>query len=134
MRDRHRAVRTPAIGWLAVGDILAFVLFAALGRHQHQESNGPVEALIIAAPFIVGWFAVAPWFGAFRPGPPREMLQRTALAWLCAWPVCLLLRALVQRRAVPIRFDLVALLVNALFLLAWRGVVAMARRGWESRN
>lgn len=130
MPDRDQPIRVPPIGWLLAGDALTFLLFSALGRHQHQETNGPAEALIIAAPFIVGWLAVAPWLGAFRSAVPRVFLQRTGLAWLCAWPVCLLLRALVQRRAIPIGFDIVALIVNALFLLIWRGALAavLARR------
>jgi hypothetical protein len=111
---------------LACGDLLAFLLFSVLGRHQHHEANRPLEALIIALPFMAGWLAVAPWFGAFRLADPPALLRRTALAWLCAWPVCLLLRAAVQRRAIPPGFDLVALLANALFLLAWRGALAMA--------
>src|SRR5690242_16182348 len=124
MPDRNQVTRLPSVGWLIAGDAITFLLFAALGRHQHQETNGPTEALIIAAPFIVGWLAVAPWFGAFRPPARREFLQRTGLAWLCAWPVCLLLRALLQRRAIPIGFDIVALIFNAFFLLVWRGAVA----------
>lgn len=115
---------------LVAGDVLAFLLFSVLGRQQHHEATRPLDALIIAAPFIAGWLAVAPWLGAFRLAAPPSFLRRTALAWLCAWPVCLLLRAAVQRRAIPPGFDLVALLANALFLLVWRGVLAMivARR------
>jgi hypothetical protein len=111
---------------LPAGDLAAFLLFSALGRHQHHEANRPLEALIIALPFMAGWLAVAPWFGAFRLTAPPALLRRTAAAWLCAWPVCLLLRAVVQRRAIPPGFDLVALLANALFLLAWRGALAIA--------
>lgn len=57
-----------------------------------------------AAPFMIGWFAIAPLVGAYRAeqtATPRSMLGRTALAWLIAWPIGLGLRALIRRDWYP---------------------------------
>jgi Protein of unknown function (DUF3054) len=115
---------------LAAGDLLAFLLFAALGRHSHEEAGNLAQLVGTAAPFAISWFAVAPWLGAFPKAPrfqPRNLLSRTALAWLCAWPIGLLLRAVLLRRGVPLSFALVVLAANAVFLLGWRGLYAVAR-------
>jgi hypothetical protein len=131
----HRRSDAKAIGalsWLlGAGDMLCFFLFAALGHNQHGETGGMGSIAAIALPFIVAWFAVAPWAGAFYFSPsvaPCDFLRRTALAWLCAWPLALLLRAAVQHRGITVSFDLIALLANGIFLLLWRGAfVRLAR-------
>jgi hypothetical protein len=52
-----------------IGDALALLIFAALGRASHGEAAGLTALTQVAetaAPFIIGWFAVAPLFGAYR--------------------------------------------------------------------
>jgi hypothetical protein len=115
---------------LMAGDTLAFMLFAALGRASHSEAAGLAAILQVAetaAPFAIGWFAVAPFAGAYRGEvieQPRRMLARSALAWLLAWPLGLLLRALIRQTAIPLSFAIVTLIINMLILLGWRGVYA----------
>lgn len=115
---------------LIVGDTVVFLLFAWLGRSSHAEAAGldaAGETVATAAPFILGWFLVAPWFGAFRAKTleqPGRILARTGLAWLVAGPVGLLLRALFLQRGIPPSFALVTLAVNAVLLLGWRGAFA----------
>ena len=77
-----------------------------------------------AAPFLAAWFAVSPPVGVFNREWPllgARSLKAVGLAWLIAWPIALALRVVLQGRGIPISFDLVALIVNALFLLGWRG-------------
>ncbi|MGH2411507.1 MAG: DUF3054 domain-containing protein [Chloroflexota bacterium] len=115
----------PCLATLLAGDGLVFVLFAGLGRDQHGESGGALSVLVTAAPFLVAWFAVSPRLGVFRAGWRRQgfpALRRVAAAWLIAWPVALFLRAALQRRGIPLSFDLVALVANGVFLLVWRGI------------
>ena len=56
--------------------------------------------LRVAAPFVVAWFVAGAILGAFgRWGSaattmPRRLLLRTALSWVVACPVALVLRAL----------------------------------------
>lgn len=119
---------------LAAGDAVAFVLFAALGHEQHGESTGLGHIVGAALPFIAVWLVMSPWAGAYRLPRQlrlRQVLQRTGFAWLCAWPVALLLRALILQRGVPLSFALVALIANAVFLGVWRTafVLALSRGG-----
>lgn len=138
------------VALFVLGDALAFLLFAAIGRRSHQEAAG-LSALgqiaWTAVPFALGWFAVAPFFGAFRRAPevatssrrgkavgtgtPIEsavaVLARTELAWLAAWPVALLLRwALSSDHQIPLSFALVILIANAILLGSWRTAFALA--------
>jgi hypothetical protein len=112
---------------LIAGDALAFVVFAAIGRRSHGEVVGLAalgQVLWTAAPFALGWFAVAPFVGAFRrknTSRPRQLLARTELAWVAAWPITLVLRwALAEDHQVPLSFALVILIANAILLGAWR--------------
>ncbi|MCU0491652.1 MAG: DUF3054 domain-containing protein [Chloroflexaceae bacterium] len=123
---------------LIVGDIIAFLVFAAIGRRSHGEAAG-FDALVAvfttAAPFLLGWFAVAPWLGAFKTGDGTttnvgRMVGRTALAWLAALPVGLLLRALFLWREIPLSFAIVTLLTNAAILCGWRAAFAW----WAGRS
>jgi hypothetical protein len=115
---------------LAAGDALAFMIFAALGRASHSEAAGLAAILQVAetaAPFAIGWFVVAPFAGTYRAdiaSRPRQMLERSALAWLLAWPIGLLLRALIRQTTIPLSFALVTLITNMLILLGWRGLFA----------
>lgn len=124
------------VGLLVLGDILAFLVFAALGRRSHGEAAGLmafVEVVKTAAPFMLGWFLVAPFVGAYRLVSkqakalfvPRTMLQRSALAWLAAWPLGLALRALFLQRGIPISFAIVTLLTNTVLVVGWRLVFAL---------
>lgn len=127
------------VSTLVVGDAASFLLFAAIGRQTHNEASG-IAALgqiaTTALPFALGWFAIAPFIGAFRRRVtlgPRRMLARTELAWLAAWPVTLLLRwRLAPDHNVPFSFMMVILLANALFLGVWRTAFALIER-WRSR-
>ena len=132
--DRSERVATVArvrrSALLAVGDALAFMIFAALGRASHSEAAGIAAILQVAetaAPFAIGWFVVAPFAGTYRAdiaSRPRQMLERSALAWLLAWPIGLLLRALIRQTSIPLSFALVTLITNMLILLGWRGLFA----------
>ena len=120
------------IAALVVGDLIAFVVFAALGRDTHHEATGfgaLGQTLWTALPFALGWFLVAPWLGAFkRAGAerPLQMLQRAEIAWLASWPVALLLRwAFTPDHHIPPRdFAIVTLLANAIILGLWRTAFA----------
>jgi len=124
-------------GWwwsaaLVAGDALSFLAFAAAGRQQHGHVETLGDIALTAIPFALGWFVVAPWLGAFRRSlfdSPLRMLRRTELAWLCAWPVTLVLRVLIAPdHAMPWTFAAVILIANALFLGGWRTLFAAIGR------
>lgn len=115
---------------LIVGDVISFLVFTAVGLSNHKETVSPQSIVAIAVPFLIGWFVVAPFFGAFgrrasaATTRPIPLLPRTALSWVVAWPVALLLRHFIFGADVPPIFAIVALLVNLVFLLGWRGVAS----------
>ncbi len=121
-----------AVVLLVIGDLLCFLIFVALGRGSHKEASGfgaIPQIIITALPFIAGWFLVSPFIGAFRHkimAQPRSMVIRTALAWLLAWPVAMLLRGIfVDHGMPPLSFALIVLVFNMLFLLIWRWPFAL---------
>ncbi len=122
--------RRPGVALLL--DVVLVVVFAAVGRASHDETNPVVGALSTAWPFLVG----------------------TLLGWLVvrftrrAWPVDLapgvtvwfatVLVGMVLRRAVgsgtAVSFVVVASVVLAAFLLGWRALGAYAARRARTRG
>jgi hypothetical protein len=129
--------RPGRVAALAAGDVVALVVFAVLGRGSHGEATGLAavgETARTAAPFVLGWLAVAPWTGAFSPARtrgPAAMLRTTALTWLPALLVGAVLRAALIGRFSPWSFYLVTFLVGLALLAGWRVAFALAeaRRG-----
>lgn len=109
---------------LYLGDALAILLFAILGRQSHDETAGGVAAAVeVAAPFIIGWLLVAPWLGVFRPpawASPRSAALTLLKAFLPAYAAGSLLRALFLGRFSPPAFYLVTGAVILALLLGWR--------------
>jgi hypothetical protein len=112
---------------LVIGDILVFLIFAAIGRRSHGETSGLgaiLQIALTAAPFAIGWFLVSPWVGAYKRNletQPKQMAVRTALAWVASWPVGMALRGIfVDHGIPPWTFALIALISNMVFLLVWR--------------
>jgi hypothetical protein len=116
---------------LVIGDAIAFLIFAAIGRRSHGEAatiSSFLQVAGTAAPFALGWFIVAPFIGAYRLRQTTgvgNMAQRTALSWVAAWPVALLFRGIAVDRAVPpLTFMLISLISNMVFLEVWRALFA----------
>jgi hypothetical protein len=82
---------------VAVGDAVALLTFAAIGRGNHASSDGSV--LLTAFPFLLSWFLCAPVLGAYRSSPSLKQAVTTALpAWALSVPLGCLLRGLLQDR------------------------------------
>ncbi len=109
---------------LAIGDVIVFLVFAAVGRRNHGETSAVLSVTITALPFAIAWFIVSPFVGAFRRGlelQPGKMALRTLLAWLASWPVALLLRGIfVDQGVPPWNFAIITLIANTILLLLWR--------------
>jgi hypothetical protein len=117
-------------GLLVAGDAVSFLTFAALGLHSHHQND---NLFWTALPFAAGWFVVAPFLGVYRRRLTTglgQMLRRTEITWLVAWPLTLGLRwALSADHYIPLSFALVILLANGLLLGIWRGLFA-GIAGW----
>jgi len=137
----RRMLPSGRVGVLIAGDALSFLLFAALGLYQHDQGSASgilaSVGLVIstAFPFAAGWFLVSPFLHAFQRSNTSgvgSMLRQTEVAWLCSWPVALVLRWFFSTdHRIPLAFALVILIANAIFLGVWRSIFALveSRRG-----
>ncbi len=119
-----QATRPQRTAILVVGDIIVFLIFAAIGRRSHSEAGNVLGIAITALPFAIAWFLVSPFVGAFKRGleySTGKMSLRTLLAWLAAWPVAMLFRGIfVDKGVPPWTFALITLISNTILLQAWR--------------
>jgi len=134
LTDRSQSVSSALdarrVAILAAGDLVAFNVVTTIGLLSHGELTGLDtlgQVAIVAAPFAIGWFLIAPFAGAFRAdiaGQPRRILPRAALAWLIALPIGLLLWSLIRQKQIQPAFAVVTFITNLVVLLGWRGVFA----------
>jgi hypothetical protein len=104
---------------LALVDVLAVLVFAAIGRRSHEEGLAIVGIVEVAAPFLVGALVGALAIRSWRD----PLALRTGLAvWVGAVVVGLALRAALLGR-LPVSFAIVATVSLAVLVLGWRGVV-----------
>jgi hypothetical protein len=101
-------------------DIVALLLFAAIGRQTHAESNQVFALLSTALPFIVSWLIVSALTGLDRPQPFKRWIVFT-LAWApLSALIGLALRAIWLQRAIPLTFAIITLCVTTFMLLIVR--------------
>ncbi|PDW00329.1 DUF3054 domain-containing protein [Candidatus Chloroploca asiatica] len=131
MTERIASVRTAG---LVTGDVVAFLVFAALGRGSHGLANGP-EALIevarTAAPFLAGWLVVAPLVGAYSRASTSDvggMLRTTLLGWSGGIIIGSLVRAAMIGRFSPLSFYVVTFLAALILVGGWRTIFALIER------
>lgn len=113
--DTHR-IRALAVA----ADVVAVVVFAAIGRASHAEPGDVVGLLVTAAPFVVG--TAAAWASPLvraRPAGPRAGAVVVAATSVLG----LLLRAAVIGR-LPWPFALVTVVSLAVLMLGWRCLAA----------
>jgi hypothetical protein len=106
--------------WVVFSDITALVIFAAIGRQNHHESNPITAVLATAAPFIIGWLIIAWPAGLLRPQPLWSWISRT-MAWnVVGCGLSLVIRSIWLQREIPLSFALVSLGVTTLLLIVAR--------------
>jgi hypothetical protein len=114
-----------------VADLLAVVVFAAVGRHTHSESDGVLGVLATVWPFAVGlatgWAVALAWRRRV-PWSPGDAVP----VWLGTVAVGMVLRHLAGR-GTPLSFVIVATVVLGLFLLGWRAAYRFAVTQNEGR-
>lgn len=134
-----QAVRPATVTLAAGADVLAVLVFAAVGRTSHAEVAAAVGVLTTAAPFLlgllVGWLVVRAWRDPSR-------LPVGVVVWAGTVVVGLATRVAFTHR-LPLPFALVAAASLALLLLGWRvgaritaghGVNSRAEPGWTVRR
>lgn len=119
---------------LASGDILAILLFVALGRDSHSIGDGGVLTLINSTmPFAIAWLALGAYLGAYQGTalyPLRRTILRTLVTGIFAVPLGVLLRAAVLDRPLILSFFIVATLACTAIILLWRIVWSHVRLLW----
>ena len=105
---------------VTAADIVALLLFAAIGRQSHAESNQLLAIVSTALPFIVSWLIVSALTGLERPQAfKRWMIQTLAWAPLSAL-MGLALRSVWLERAIPLTFAIITICVTTFLLLVVR--------------
>lgn len=131
MSDQRPAATSGVIPALLVGDAVSFLVFAAMGRAEHQTGLGILAIVLTAGPFMAAWYPVALWLRAFKEkavATPWTAVKGILMPWLLAWPLGLQLRALILDRTIPLSFAIVVFVTNLLLLALWRGAYAFFRR------
>jgi hypothetical protein len=113
-------LRKPIDRWVVLGDIIALIVFAAIGRQSHNEAN-PIEAVIATAmPFIIGWLLVAWPSGLLVTQPLPRWVFRTIVFNLAGCGLGLLIRSIWLQRDIPMSFAVVSFLATASLLVIVR--------------
>ncbi len=119
-----QAVRPATATFAAGADVLAVLVFAAVGRSSHAEGVTALGVLTTAVPFLlgllVGWLVGRAWRTPLR-------LPVGVAVWVGTVAVGFGVRAAFTHR-LPLTFVLVAGTSLALFLLGWRAVAHMIAR------
>ena len=125
---------------LIAGDIAALTAFAVAGRRSHDEATGlaAVGSVIeTALPFVAAWLVAALVLNAIvteRTATVRAIVRQTGLAWLGAFPIAIVVRALLIGRLSPWTFYVVAFTVAFLMLAGWRILFVLAERRLAVRD
>ena len=113
-------LRKPIDAWVVFGDVLALVVFAAIGRQSHNESN-PINAIIATAtPFIIGWLLVAWQGGLLVPQLLPRWILRTIIFNVAGCGLGLAIRSLWLQREIPLSFAIVSFLATTSLLIIVR--------------
>ncbi|MCV7078997.1 DUF3054 domain-containing protein [Mycobacterium szulgai] len=114
--------RGPA--WLVI-DVVAVLVFCALGRRSHDEGINVTGVATTAWPFlsgtVVGWLLSRAW------QRPTAVAPTGLIVWVCTVAVGMLLRK-ASSAGVAASFIVVASTVTAVLLLGWRAAVGLTQR------
>ncbi|UVJ37806.1 DUF3054 domain-containing protein [Arthrobacter sp. CJ23] len=129
MRSTSRTPR-PAAAFTAAADALLILVFAAIGRDAHARGDIITGVFATAWPFLAG--AAIAWLAARVWRAPLALWPSGVAVWIGAVAGGMLLRA-VTGQSVVLPFVIVALISLALFLLGYRGIIALVTRFRASR-
>ncbi len=113
--------------WLAylLVDVIAVLVFCAVGRRSHDEGLSLGGVATTAWPFLagtaVGWLASRAW------RRPTAVVPTGVIVWLSTVVVGMLLRKATSA-GVAASFVVVAASVTAVLLLGWRAVARLTLR------
>jgi hypothetical protein len=120
----------PSNAWpIAVGaDAVAIVLFAAIGRANHDESTGVAGVWHTAWPFLLGAGLGLATTAYARVSPTA--VRAGVRVWVWTLVIGMVVRA-ATGAGTALAFVIVAAIVLGVLLVGWRA--ALTRRTWGSR-
>ncbi len=122
--DSPPDTRRPVLAAL-LADVVAVILFCAVGRRSHAEGLTLTGIAATAWPFLsgtaLGWLVSRGW------RRPSALAPTGVVVWVCTVAGGMLLRKATSA-GVATSFVVVASVVTAVLLLGWRGAAALVRR------
>ncbi|EOA38435.1 hypothetical protein CARUB_v10010055mg [Capsella rubella] len=113
------------VALLAGGDVLALLMFSAIGRFSHGFNVFSIDTLHTADPFIAGWFLSAYFLGGYAE-EGRGMKGRSkavvaaAKSWILGVPLGIVIRSASSGHIPASSFVLVTMGSTAVLLIGWR--------------
>ncbi len=113
--------------WLAwpATDVVAVLIFCAVGRRSHAEGITITGVATTAWPFLTG--TVLGWLVSGGWRRPTAVAPTGVIVWVCTVAVGMLLRK-ASSAGVAASFVVVAASVTAVLLLGWRAAVGLILR------
>jgi len=128
---RWRVDPEPSMAALAVGDVLAVLVFVVVGEITHDVDPIAQTGRVLGtlAPFLIGFAVVAMVGGLYTRDAIRSPKRAVSLivpAWVGAVLIAQALRATaVFPGGAAVTFAIVSIVVGGSLLLAWRAVAAV---------
>ncbi|KAI4321080.1 hypothetical protein MLD38_034501 [Melastoma candidum] len=117
------------VALLAGGDVVALLIFAAIGRFSHGFAVLDLDTLRTADPFVAGWFLAAYFLGGYGDEGRGEKGFSSAVisaikSWALGVPLGLSIRALLTGHIPQYNFIIVSMGSTAVLLLGWRTLLS----------
>ncbi|CAH8355027.1 unnamed protein product [Eruca vesicaria subsp. sativa] len=116
------------VALLAGGDVLALLIFSAIGRFSHGFPVLSLDTLHTADPFIAGWFLSAYFLGGYgeegrgMKGQSKAVLA-AAKSWALGVPLGVIIRSTSSGHIPSYSFILVTMGSTAVLLIGWRALL-----------
>ncbi|KAL5706657.1 hypothetical protein ACHQM5_024798 [Ranunculus cassubicifolius] len=116
------------VALLSGGDVLALLVFSAIGRFSHGFPVFDMETLHTADPFIAGWFLSAYFLGGYASDGrgmegSSKAITAAAKSWGVGIPLGIIIRAATSGHVPPIQFIAVTMGSTAVLLIGWRALL-----------
>lgn len=110
-------MKSRAVLWALVVDIVGIIVFVSIGRRNHDEGVAPSGVIETAAPFViallVGWLIARGWKSPVAIGTG-------AIIWVTTVALGMVLRKLVFDDGTATAFVIVATVFTGAVLNGWR--------------